>query len=186
MRDLPSLGDYDGRFVHPRIAVGACPRPAHVPRFVEAGIRGIVDARANMLREHIRYVCSLPDSIYWKMLGTWDGAYPNDDWTARREDREPAATSVCPAYMAFIVEEMAKVVRDHSPVLVHCGGGIGRSGNLAAVAVAALEGLTVDEALERMRVHRPVLAGWDPRRYPGTDPGALVTLAKEVLGGPSE
>lgn len=182
MQELPSLGDYNGNFVHPRIAVGACPHPEHVPLFVAAGIRGIVDARACMLKQHVVYICSLPDYVYWKLLGTWDGIYPNEDWTDRSQ-REPAGTTVCPRYAEFMVEEAMKVVRDHSPVLIHCGGGIGRSGNLAAVAFAALEGVTVDEALERMREHRPVLAGWNPARYPGTDAETLVGIARCVLAG---
>ncbi len=181
MTEFPSLGDYDGQFVHPQIAVGACPRPEHVPAIVAAGVRGIVDARSVMLRRHVAYICSLPESIHWQMLGTWDGIYPNSDWTGPLPGRQPAATTVCPLYAAFIVEQAMRVVRDHSPVLIHCGGGIGRSGNLAAVAVAALDGVTVAEALERMRVHRPVLGGWSPARYPGTDPDRLVRLARRVL-----
>ena len=51
------------------------------------------------------------------------------------------------------------------------------------MAYAALEEVTVDEALERMRVYRPVLGGWHPGRYPGTDPARLVELAAAVLEG---
>ncbi len=180
MRDFPSLGDYNGNFVHPRLAVGGCPHPHHVPAFVAAGIRGIIDARACMLKQHVIYVASLPESISWKILGTWDGIYPNLAWDAP-SGRPSAATTVCPLYVEFMVEHMMHVVRDRSPVLIHCGGGIGRSGNLAAVAFAAIEEITVDRALERMRVRRPVLAGWNPARYPGTDPVRLVRLAREVL-----
>jgi len=180
MTEFPTLGDYDGQFVHPRLAVGACPHPPDVPALVAAGIGGIVDARACMLREHVIYIASLPETIFWTILGTWDGIYPNADWTAR-SSRASARTTVCPLYLAFIVERMAQVVRDRSPVLIHCGGGIGRSGNLAAVAYAALEDLTVDEAINRMRRYRPVLADWNDDRYPGTNPADLVALARDVL-----
>ena len=183
MSDLPSLGEYNGDFVHPRRAVGGCPHPGDVPAFVAAGIRGIIDGRSCMLKEHVIYIASLPDSIHWEILGTWDGIYPNETWTERDPGRPSAMTTVCPVYAAFMVERMARVVRDHWPVLIHCGGGIGRSGNLAAVAYAALEEVTVDEALERMRVYRPVLGGWHPGRYPGTDPARLVELAGAVLEG---
>jgi protein-tyrosine phosphatase len=183
MTAFPSLGDYNGNFVHPRLAVGGCPHPEHVPTFVAAGIRGIIDGRSCMLKEHIAYVAELPDSIHWEMLGTWDGIYPNETWTERDPDRPSAATTVCPVYAAFMVERMARVVRDHSPVLIHCGGGIGRSGNLAAVAFAALEDTTVDEALDRMRTRRPVLAGWSPARWTGSDPARLVDLAQGILRG---
>jgi len=133
MGDLPSLGDYNGDFVHPRLAVGGCPHPEDVPAFLAAGIRGIIDARACMLREHVIYICSLPETIHWHLLGTWDGIYPNAAWDAP-SGRASAATTVCPRYLELMVERTMAVVRDHSPVLIHCGGGIGRSGNLAAVA----------------------------------------------------
>ena len=182
MPEFPSLDDYNGDFVHPRLAVGGCPHPKDVPAFVAAGIRGIIDARSCMLKEHVIYIASLPDSIHWEILGTWDGIYPNATWTERDPDRPPAQTTVCPVYTEFMVERMAPVVRDCSPVLIHCGGGIGRSGNLAAVAYAALEDVTVDEALERMRAYRPVLGSWHPGRYPGTDPAHLIELARGILG----
>ena len=183
MQEFPSLGEYNGDFVHPRLAVGGCPHPENVPVFVAAGIRGIVDARSCMLKEHIAYVAALPESMPWVILGTWDGIYPNETWTERQPDREPAATIVCPVYLKFMVERAMLMVRDHWPVLIHCGGGIGRSGNLAAVACAALEDITVGEALERMRVHRPVLGSWNPNRYPGADPVELVDFAKQILSG---
>jgi len=183
MSEFPSLGDYNGEFVHPRLAVGGCPHPENVPAFVAAGIRGIVDARSCMLKEHVIYIASLPDSVHWEILGTWDGIYPNATWTERDPNRPSAQTTVCPVYAEFIVERAARVVRDHSPTLIHCGGGIGRSGNLAAVAYAALEECTVDEAIERMRRYRPVLADWGPSRWKGSDPSRLVEMARRVLQG---
>jgi len=181
MSEFPSLGDYNGDFVHPRLAVGGCPHPPDVPAFEAAGIRGVIDARSCMLKEHIIYIASLPDSIYWEILGTWDGIYPNATWTERDPGRPSAPTTVCPLYAELMVERMARVVRDHSPTLIHCGGGIGRSGNLAAIAYAALEDVTVDEAIDRMREHRPVLAGWSRRRWAGSEPEKLVALAKSIL-----
>ena len=138
-----------------------------------------------MLREHVIYIASLPDTIHWELLGTWDGIYPNATWTERDPDRPSGMTTVCPVYLAFMVERTARVVRDYSPTLIHCGGGIGRSGNLAAVIYAALERVTVDEALDRMREYRPVLGRWHPERYPGTDPAQLIELARTVLADPS-
>ena len=179
---FPSLDPYNGHFVHPLLAVGGCPHPEHVPVFVAAGIRGIIDARACMLREHVIYIAHLPDTIRWQILGTWDGMYPNADWTARDPSgREPAKTTVCPHYMELIVERAAAMVRDHSPVLIHCGGGIGRSGNLAAIMYAALEDTTVDDALDRMRRCRPQLGSWSPERYPGTDAEKLIALARRII-----
>ena len=39
MPGFPSLGDYNGDFVHPQLAVGGCPAPEHVPMLVDAGPR---------------------------------------------------------------------------------------------------------------------------------------------------
>ena len=47
---------------------------------IKAGIRGIIDARSCMLKEHVIYIASLPDSIYWEILGIWDGICPNAAW----------------------------------------------------------------------------------------------------------
>lgn len=175
---FPSLGDYNGQFVHPRLAVGGCVFPKDVPAIVEAGIRGIVDARSVGLKEHVIYIASLPDHIHWNQLGTWDGSYRYADWM--KDERSHAPTKVCPLYADFIVEQAMQVVRDHSPTLIHCGGGIGRSGKLAAIAYAALEDCTVHEAIERMREHRPQIGSWG-QHWDKSDPEKLVALAKEVL-----
>lgn len=178
MSDFPQLGEYNGQFVHPRLAVGGCPFPPHVPAFISAGIRGIVDARSAFYREHISYLAALPADIHWMLLGTWDGCYVVPH--GQSSGRPNVPTTVDPAYADFLVEATMHIVRDHSPVLIHCGGGIGRSGNLAAIAYAALENCTVQEAIERMKVYRPVLAGWSEARW-GCDGSRLVDLAKKVL-----
>ena len=114
---FPSLGEYNGQFVHPRLAVGGCPHPEHVPAILAAGIRGIIDGRAYMLRQHVIYIAHLPAEFPWQLLGTWDGIYPNADWTGPDpSERPPARTTVCPRYAALMVERMSAMVRDHSPV----------------------------------------------------------------------
>ena len=178
----PLFEGYDAHFVHPRLAVGACPFPKDVPTIAAAGIRAIINAQSCLLREHIAYVCALPETIYWKMLGTWDGVYPNEAWDGL-SGRPSAPTIVCPHYAEFMVEQAMPVIRDRSPVLIHCGGGIGRSGNLAAIAYAAMEGCSIDEALDRMREHRSKLAGWNPNRYPDTNADELIAQAREILEG---
>ena len=180
MQELPSLGEYNGQFVHPRLAVGGCPFPEHVPAFLAAGIRGVIDARSAYYREHVAYLQALPESVHWMLLGSWDGCYVVPHGQA--SDRPFMPTSVCPNYAAFMVEATAHIVRDHSPVLIHCGGGIGRSGNLAAIAYAALEDVTVDEAIQRMRVYRPKIADWSAQRW-GGDGANLVALARRIIRG---
>jgi protein-tyrosine phosphatase len=180
---LPSLGCYNGHFVHPRIAVGGVVRPEHIDDFAAAGIRGIVDVSAVAVRHQLLYVSALPETIHWRLLGIWDGIYSDPE---SPEGRSHAHTSVDPEYAEFMVREMAAVVRDHSPVLFHCVGGVGRSGNLAAVALAAIENTTVDKALDEMQSYRPQLSRWGRHLWKHCDPGRLVALAGEVLNSPAE
>lgn len=178
MKQYPSLGSYNGQFVHGRLAVGGCPHPEHVPTFVAAGIKGIVDARSVGLREHVIYMASLPESIHWRLLGSWDGSYNYTDW--HRDERAHAPTKICPLYAEFMIEQCAEVVRDHSPVLIHCGGGIGRSGKLAAVMFAALENCDVHEAIDRMRAYRPKIGAWGDH-WDKSDPETLAAKARAII-----
>ena len=173
----PSLEDYNGNFVHPRVAVGGCMRTHYIPYLVKAGVRGIVNVTGVCQRSHLAYIHQLPETIHWQMLGLWDGAHATDS-------TPPQADRVDPVFARMAVEMAARVVRDCSPVLIHCAGGVSRSGNMAAIAVAALEHLTPQEAIERMRVHRPKVADFNEERWKLCDVDGLVRLAREVLAQP--
>ncbi len=174
---FPLLGDYNGNFVHPRIAVGGCMRAHFVPDLVKAGIRGIVNATGVAQKSHLIYIASLPDSIHWQLLGYWDGQHPTDK-------RDSVVDCVDPQFAFMMVELTARVVRDCSPVLIHCGGGIGRSGNLAAIVYAAMENVTPQEAVKRMRLLRPKLGDFGGEKWKYCDVPKLVALAKQILAEP--
>ena len=53
------------------------------------------------------------------------------------------------------VEDVTTRVRDTGNVLVHCAAGIGRAGT-TAVAVCMMLGMNMNEALEHVRLHRPM------------------------------
>ena len=178
MEKLPSLGEYNGNFVHPRIAVGGCMRAQYVPILEKAGIRGIVNATGVAQKSHMIYIASLPETIHWQLLGYWDGNHPTDN-----DKQKSVVDLVDPHFARMMVELTARIFRNISPVLIHCGGGIGRSGNLAAIMYAAMEDMTPQEAVECMRVHRPKLGDFGPK-WVHCDVPALVALARKILNEP--
>ena len=159
--------DYDGHWVHPRLAVGAWPRVADVPEIVGAGIKGILHLASVCAKQGVAYVHELPESLAWRQLGFWDG------W---RPDLQHVQETLSPVYAKLIVEQSAEMVRDHSPVLFHCMGGKSRSGNAAAIIYAALEDIEPHEAIERMRRERAVLGHFAYKSFwRHCEVGALVT-----------
>ncbi len=73
MKRLPDFPGYDGHFITPRLAVGACPQPGQVPELVAAGIQGIVNVIGCCGTSGMAYAAHLPSSIHWMHLGFWDG-----------------------------------------------------------------------------------------------------------------
>lgn len=109
-------------------------------------------------------------------LGFWDGflGYNRNGYPER----------LTAGYARHVVQKAAVVMRDRSPVLVHCMGGVGRAGNMAAILLAASEGLTPDEAIGRIQQVRPV-AGFAHNGFWKEAGGeALVSLAREILEQP--
>jgi|GEM_PF-2180746 len=170
----PKFKGYDGHFVTPYLAVGACPGPEHVPEIVAAGIRGIFSVVAGAGRNAFTYVACLPDTVQWYHCGFWDGYFGPP---------EPGANQVlCPSYARLVVIQASEMLRDHAPVLLHCMGGSGRSGNVAAILVAAREGIPIDEASARMQMHRPVIARFFREGFwKHTPDEELVGLSRTVL-----
>ncbi len=168
---------YDGHFVTPYLAVGSRPYPEDVPDIVEAGIGGVLNVASSAPREAFAYVHHLPPSIHWTLCGFWDGFLGDGG--------ETLAEPLTPTYARLVVIRAAEMLRDHSPILIHCMGGKGRSGNTAAILYAAREGITVDEAVNRMLEIRPVLSPFHHNRFwQNLDACDLVELAASVLADP--
>lgn len=175
MNSLPGFTGYDGHFVSPRLAVGRLPMPADVGTIVAAGVRGIVNTISVCQAPHVAYVHHLPKHIFWQQLGFWDGL---------REDGPGYLETLSAGYAELVVELAAGVLRDYSPVLVHCAGGFGRSANLAAILLAASENITPDEAIERIRQHRKTAPFLHDGFWKAAGGDPLVELARGILAQP--
>ncbi|MEX0886520.1 MAG: dual specificity protein phosphatase [Phycisphaeraceae bacterium] len=177
MSTLPTFASYDGHFITPRLVIGAWPRPEHVDEIAAAGVRGIVNLVALCRRDAMAYVHHLPEHVHWMHVAMWDGFLA---------EGASCTETLTEGYARLLVQQAAIVMRDHSPVLVHCMGGQGRAGNVGAILLAASEGLTPDEASAKIRARRPSIAPffhdgfW---RHAGGD--ALVALARQVLDEPT-
>jgi len=177
MSDWPAFRTYDATFVTPYLAVGACPRPEHVPEIEAAGIRGILNVVSVAGRDAFTYVAFLPPAIHWRHCGFWDGYFGPSEGGANQ--------ILCPSFARLVVIEAAMMLRDHSPMLLHCGGGSGRSGNVAAILVAAREGITIDGASALMQKRRPIIARFFREGFwRHTPDDELIGLARTVLSEP--
>ena len=177
MNEWPTFPTYDGNFVTPYLAVGAWPKPEHVAEIEAAGIRGIFNVVCRAGQEAFAYVASVPPTIHWRHCGFWDGYFGAP---------EPGANQIlCASFARMVTIEAAMMLRDHSPMLLHCAGGSGRSGNVAAILVAAREGIPIDEASARMKEHRSVIARFFREGFWANTPDEeLLGLARATLSEP--
>jgi len=149
--------------------------PADVATIVASGVRGILNTISVCQAPHVAYVHHLPKHIFWQQLGFWDGL---------REDGPGYLETLSAGYAELVVKLAAGVLRDYSPVLVHCAGGFGRSANLAAILLAASESITPDEAIERIRQHRKTAPFLRDGFWKAAGGDALVELARSILTQP--
>jgi hypothetical protein len=80
-----------------------------------------------------------------------DLTHPSDRWDKNGEGTNGMS-------MAVILEEakwVADCLRKNQRVLVHCVAGMNRSATICCAALILLEGLTAEQALERVREHHP-------------------------------
>jgi len=174
---LPTIDGYNGHFVSPRLALGCCPQPKHVEAIAASGIRGILNLVSVCEKHSMAYVHRLPPQVYWLHLAFWDGFLGCNQPGYQERLTE--------GYARHIVQKAAVVMRDRSPVLVHCMAGIGRAGNMATILLAASENMPIDEANARIRSIRPILAPFAHNGFWKEATGeALVSLARDVLSQP--
>jgi len=178
MNPFPRFEGYDGHFVSPRLALGSCPQPKHVEAIAAAGVRGILNLVAVCEARSMAYVHHLPPGIYWLHLAFWDG------WLG--VGRPGYCERLSAGYAEQVVRHAAAVLRDRSPVLIHCMGGIGRAGNLATILLAASEGLTPEAANARIRQVRDVSPYARDGFWKEAGGDAVVEIAREVLAQPPQ
>ncbi len=174
---LPEFSAYNGHFVSPRLAVGGIPHPDHLPEIAAAGVRCILNLVSTGGPPSFAYVPHLPESIAWLHLAFWDG------WLM--PDKSGYCEVLSAGYARLLVHKAAIELRDRAPVLIHCAAGIGRSGNLAAILLAATNGITPDAAIDRIRLRRPQVADFAHDGFwKNAGSFRLVELAAQVLSEP--
>jgi hypothetical protein len=78
-------------------------------------------------------------------------ASPPDRWDNKGEGSEGMSLEVIRQEAEWVIERLKKKQR----VLVHCLAGMNRSSTICCAALILLEGLTAEQALERVRKHHP-------------------------------
>jgi hypothetical protein len=77
--------------------------------------------------------------------------YPQDRWDNKGEGSEGMSLEVIREEAQWVIERLKK----NQSVLVHCVAGMNRSSTICCGTLILLEGLTAEQALERVREHHP-------------------------------
>ena len=77
--------------------------------------------------------------------------YVEDRWDNKGEGSEGMSLAVLREEANWVIEHLRKNRR----VLVHCAAGMNRSAAICCATLILLEGLTAEQALERVREHHP-------------------------------
>ena len=80
-----------------------------------------------------------------------DQTYSQDRWDSKGEGDEGMSLEVIREEATWVIERLKRKQR----VLVHCAAGMNRSSTICCAVVILLEGLTAEQALERVREHHP-------------------------------
>jgi dual specificity protein phosphatase-like protein len=80
-----------------------------------------------------------------------DRVYLQDRWDNKGEGSKGMSLDVIHEEANWVIEHLRKSRR----VLVHCAAGMNRSSTLCCATLILLEGLTAEQALERVREHHP-------------------------------
>ena len=80
-----------------------------------------------------------------------DQTYSQDRWDSKGEGSAGMSLEVIREEAAWVIERLKKKQR----VLVHCAAGMNRSSTICCAVLMLLEGLTAEQALERVREHHP-------------------------------
>jgi Dual specificity phosphatase, catalytic domain len=77
--------------------------------------------------------------------------HPQDRWDNKGEGSEGMSLEVIREEAEWVIKRLRK----NQSVLVHCVAGMNRSSTICCAALILLEGLTAEQALERVREHHP-------------------------------
>ncbi len=114
--------------LRPRVYWSSCPSTEDLKALLKQGLSLVVDLTENECYYQV------PESV--RKL-----AFPIPDFSFRSPE----------LVFHSVVEPVKEEVGSGGSVLVHCMGGIGRSGTLAAMLLVALDGLTLEGALSKVR-----------------------------------
>lgn len=118
-------------------------RPAHHRLFI-----GGLDIQPNE-RPHVDVIFNLGEErSRWEMDNQ---IHPHDRWDNKGEGSEGMSIEVIRNEANWVIERL----RQNQRVLVHCAAGMNRSSTICCAALILLEGLTAEQALERVREHHP-------------------------------
>lgn len=127
----------DIAWIEPGFAIGGRPFAAQRPAVGALGIETVVTVEAPL--EH--------ESDDWAELGVEVVALPTRDWVSIPAERFEAVVGV-------VLERRAA----GRTVLLHCLAGVNRATTFAAAVLCHRDGLSVEEAIERVRAVRPSAA----------------------------
>ena len=120
----------DGRVYHHRLFVGG------------------LDIQANQ-RPNVDVVFNVGETP--SKWATEEQNYPEDRWDPKGEGPEGMSLDVICEEANWVMEHL----KEHKRVLVHCAAGMNRSSTICCAVLILLEGLTAEQALERVREHHP-------------------------------
>jgi hypothetical protein len=108
---------------------------------------GGLDIQANE-RPHVDVIFNVGETP-----SNWvkDQTHPQDRWDNKGEGPEGMSLEVIREEANWVIQRL----KDNQRVLVHCVAGMNRSATICCAALILLEGLTAEQALERVREHHP-------------------------------
>lgn len=122
----------NGRVFHRRLFIGGLSD--------QGTDRPEVDAVLNLGEERSR----------WVPEGSWVSA-PGDRWENKGEGSEGMSPTEMAAEARWVIDRL----KEDRSVLVHCYAGMNRSATVCCAVLILLEGLSAEEALDRVRRHHP-------------------------------
>jgi hypothetical protein len=77
--------------------------------------------------------------------------YPSDRWDNKGEGSEGMSVEALREEANWVIERL----QNKQSILVHCAAGLNRSSTICCAVLIVLEGLSAEQALERVREHHP-------------------------------